>query len=195
MLRLPSVLWRCWLSSKKGIRPVKTEWWGAGVVICLELGADLHMAQLMPLPLTVSCFSKIQIGFTFLVPAHLGSPGKGPLKGCVCVWHTGCETADSNLYNYTRTTLTDVAHGSSVAFIIRTITLELVKILWADSFMFTWIWITPNKHKCVFSLLRRQWMWQCSHVLFNAMPLSIMLCRRCCCCPPLSIDISLCSRF
>ena len=39
----------------------------------------------MPLPLTVSCFSKIQIGFTFLVPAHLGSPGKGPLNGCVCV--------------------------------------------------------------------------------------------------------------
>ena len=54
----------------------KTEWWGAGVVICLERGADLHMAQLMPLPLTVSCFSKIQIGFTFLVPAHLGSHGK-----------------------------------------------------------------------------------------------------------------------
>ena len=45
----------------------------------------MHMAQLMPLPLTVSCFSKIQIGFTFLVPAHPGSPGKGPLKGCVCV--------------------------------------------------------------------------------------------------------------
>ena len=48
---------------------------GAGVVICLEHSADLHMAQLMPLPLTVSCFSKIQIGFTFLVPAHPGSPG------------------------------------------------------------------------------------------------------------------------
>ena len=63
----------------------KTEWWDAGVVICLERGADLHMAQLMPLPLTVSCFSKIQIGFTFLVLAHLGSPGKGPLNGCVCV--------------------------------------------------------------------------------------------------------------
>ena len=59
--------------------------WGAGVVICLEQGADLHMAQLMSLPLTVSCFSKIQIGFTVLVPAHLGSPGKGPLNGCVCV--------------------------------------------------------------------------------------------------------------
>ena len=53
------------------------------MVICLERGADLHMAQLMPLPLTVSCFSKIQIGFTFLVLAHLGSPGKGPLNGCV----------------------------------------------------------------------------------------------------------------
>ena len=47
----------------------------AGVVICLERGADLHMAQLMPLPLTVSCFSKIQIGRTFLVPAHPDSPG------------------------------------------------------------------------------------------------------------------------
>ena len=56
------------------------------MVICLEQGADLHMAQLMPLPLTVSCFSKIQIGFTFLVPAHPGSPGKRAVKRvCVCV--------------------------------------------------------------------------------------------------------------
>jgi len=54
--------------------------------ICVELGADLHMAQLMPLPLTVSCFSKVQIGFTFLVPAHPGSPGKRAVKwACVCV--------------------------------------------------------------------------------------------------------------
>jgi len=46
----------------------------------------LHMAQLMPLPLTVSCFSKIQIGSTFLVPAHPGSPGKRAVKRmCVCV--------------------------------------------------------------------------------------------------------------
>ena len=58
----------------------KTERWGSGVVICLERGADLHMAQLIPLPLTVSCFSEIQIGFTFLVPAHLGSPGKRAVK-------------------------------------------------------------------------------------------------------------------
>ena len=71
---LPSVLSHCWLGGRKGIWPVKTEWWGAGMVICLELSADLHMAQLMPLPLTVSCYSKIQIGFTFLVPAHPGSP-------------------------------------------------------------------------------------------------------------------------
>ena len=53
------------------------------MVICLERDADLHMAQMMPLPLTVSCFTKIQIGFTFLVPDHLGFPGKGPLNGCV----------------------------------------------------------------------------------------------------------------
>jgi len=64
----------------------KTEWWCAGVVICLERVADLHMAQLMPLPLTVSCFSKIQIGFTFLVPACPGSSRKRAVKWvCVCV--------------------------------------------------------------------------------------------------------------
>jgi len=82
----PSVLRRCWLGGRKGIRPAKTEWWGAGVVVCLEQGADLHMAQLMPLPLTVSCFSKIQIGFTFLVPAYPGSAGQRAVKRlCVCV--------------------------------------------------------------------------------------------------------------
>ena len=56
------------------------------MVICLERCADLHMALLMPLPLTVSRLSKIQIGFTFLVPAHLGSPGQRAVKlVCVCV--------------------------------------------------------------------------------------------------------------
>jgi len=69
------------LGGRKGIRPAKTEWWVAGVMaICLEQGADLHMAQLMPLPLTVSCFSKIQIGFTFLVLAQPGSPGQKAIK-------------------------------------------------------------------------------------------------------------------
>jgi len=56
------------------------------MVICLEQGADLHMAQLMPLFLTVFCFSKIQIYFAFLVPSHPGSPGQRAVKRvCVCV--------------------------------------------------------------------------------------------------------------
>ena len=57
---------------QEGQKTEKTEWWGAGVVICLERGADLHMAQLMPLLLTVSCFSKIQTGFYL---SGTGSPG------------------------------------------------------------------------------------------------------------------------
>jgi len=45
------------------------------------------MAHLMPLPLTLCCFSKIQIGFTCLVPAHPGSPRQGAVKRvCVCVY-------------------------------------------------------------------------------------------------------------
>jgi len=56
------------------------------MVVSLERGADLHTAKLIPLPLTVSCFCKIQIGFTFLVPPHPGSPGQRAIKrGCVCV--------------------------------------------------------------------------------------------------------------
>jgi len=66
----------------------KTERWGTGVVICLERGADLHMAQLMPLPLTVSCFSKVQFGFTFLVPAHPDYLGQRAVKR-VCVGWVG----------------------------------------------------------------------------------------------------------
>jgi len=70
------------LGGRKGIRPVKKlSGGGAGMVICLERGADLHMAQLMPLPLNVSCF---QIGFTFLVLAHLRISGTGAVKR-VCV--------------------------------------------------------------------------------------------------------------
>ena len=90
---VPSVLWRCWLSGRKGIRSVKN--W---VVRCWHgylSGARCRLAyaQLMPLPLTVSCFSKIQIGFTFLVPTHPGSPGKRAVKrvsvcACACVCRT-----------------------------------------------------------------------------------------------------------
>jgi len=92
---VPSVLWRCWLGGRKGIRPEKKLVVSAGMVICLERGADLHMAQPMPPPLTVSCFSIIHIGFTFLVPAHPGSPGQMAVKHvcvcvCVCVWLCVC---------------------------------------------------------------------------------------------------------
>jgi len=67
------------------------------MVICLERGADLHMAELMPLPLTVSCFSKIQIGRTFLALAHPGSSGKRAVKRvCVCVYNHGCTTVCMN---------------------------------------------------------------------------------------------------
>ena len=61
------------------------------MAICLERGADLHTAQLMPLPLTVSCFSKIQIGFTFLVPAHPGSPGQRAVKWVWSESHLICK--------------------------------------------------------------------------------------------------------
>ena len=86
----------------------KTEQWGAGMVICLERGADLHMAQLMPLPLTVSCFSKIHIGFTFLVPTHPGSPGQRAVKRvCVCVASDGPYTNKMH-----RSTTTSTPHHS-----------------------------------------------------------------------------------
>jgi len=65
----------------------KTERWGAGMVICLERGANLRSAQLMPLSHTVSCFSKILIGLTFLVPARPVSHGQRAVKWVfVCVW-------------------------------------------------------------------------------------------------------------
>ena len=86
---LPLVLWRFWLCGRKGIRPVKNWVVGCwhGYLSGARRGVDLHMAQLMPLPLTISCFSKIQIDFTFLVPAHPGSPGKRAIKRvCVCVY-------------------------------------------------------------------------------------------------------------
>ena len=63
------------------------------MVICLEQGADLHIAQLMPLPLAVSCSSNIQSGFTFVVPAHPGSPGQRAVKwvcACVCNMPSAC---------------------------------------------------------------------------------------------------------
>ena len=62
------------------------------MVMCLEQGADLHMAQLMPLPLTVFRFSEIQIGLTFLVLDYLGNPGQRAIK-CVCMCVRACVRA------------------------------------------------------------------------------------------------------
>ena len=71
------------------------------MVICVERGADLHAAQLMPLPLTVSCLSKIQIGFIFLVPAHLGSPRQRAVKRVYIfgVLNWRYQLTQVNLYN------------------------------------------------------------------------------------------------
>jgi len=77
------VLWHCWLGGRKGIQPVKTKWWGVGVVICLERDADLHTAQLMPLPLTVSCFRKSRLVLPFWYRLTWVVPDKGPLNRCV----------------------------------------------------------------------------------------------------------------
>jgi len=64
----------------------------------------LHMAQLMPLPLTVSCFSKIQIGFTFLVPAYPGRPAHRAVKRvCVCACVRACVCVGMPLQCYTLT--------------------------------------------------------------------------------------------
>ena len=57
----------------------------AWLFVWSEVQTCNKLAQLMPLPFTVSCFGKIQIGFTFLVPAHPGSPGQKAVKRvCVC---------------------------------------------------------------------------------------------------------------
>ena len=115
LCQITSVLWCCWLGGRKGIRPVETEWWGASVVICLEGGADLHVAQLMPLPLTVSCFIKIQIGFISLVPADPGSPGQMAFKRvCICV----C------VYFYKSLHIWDVCNGLQAAMVWVWVSLE-----------------------------------------------------------------------
>jgi len=63
----------------------KTEWWGAGMVICLERGADLHMAQMMPLPLTVPCFSICRLALPFWYRLTWVVSDKRLLSVCVCV--------------------------------------------------------------------------------------------------------------
>ena len=91
------------------------------MVICLERDADLHVAQLMPLPLAVSCFSKIQIGFTFLVPAHPGSPGKRAVKR-VCVCHVFINMSATKLSSPRKRGIVFTGVGLSVCLFVTTIT-------------------------------------------------------------------------
>ena len=97
------MLWRCWLGGRKDIRPVKTEWWDAGVVVCLERDADLltciwpswcHCHSLS----LASVKSRLVLPFCYVVPAYLGSPGKRAVKRvcwcvCVCVCVRACVRA------------------------------------------------------------------------------------------------------
>ena len=151
-IMLPSVLWRCWLGGRKGKWwSVKNEWLGAGVVVCLEQGAHLHMAQLMPLLLTVSCLSKIQIGFTFLVPAHPGSPGKRAVKrlcvcACVCVRACvrACVHACDILFNFGYVVqLPGLSTATCSLFELRT----RVTLCWAGYLSF-WLLVACKERKC-----------------------------------------------
>ena len=111
------------------------------MVICLERGADLHTAQLMPLPLTVCCFSKIQIVFTFLVPAHPGSPGQRVLNGCLCtkslvktgrvVPQTGLQTDTQTdmLITMLRSPMRDVKQTATTTDLIEEIPSDAVTVL------------------------------------------------------------------
>ena len=82
------------------------------MVICLEQGADLHMAQLMPLPLTISCFSKIRLVLLFWYWLSRVVPEKGPLNRCVCVCHYhSVHLCVSNTHPHTHTRLTALCPG------------------------------------------------------------------------------------
>ena len=88
------MLWRCWFGGRKGIAACKNR--TAGCWCGYLSGA--RCSQLMPLPVTVpSCFSKIEIGFTFLVPAHPGSPGQRAVKR-MCV-NVVCTSVKQCIYN------------------------------------------------------------------------------------------------
>jgi len=117
------------------------------MVIWLERGADLHMAQMMPLPLTVSCFSKIQIGFTFLVPAYPGGPGKRAIKRvCIFVCYLyilifmHCmEQVLTLLFSIHTASLYRVVTLSEVSFVRFTCYLQQTCIF--DSFLLSTFWL------------------------------------------------------
>jgi len=133
---IPPVISCCCLGGRKGIRPVKI--WVVGCWRGYLSGLRctlLHMAQLMPLQLSVSCFSKIHIGFTFLVPAHPGSPGQRVVKRvCVCVclkthYPSNCNT--NNTFN--------VSTGSESQFPKCNVSVTV-----CDSQFVNWLWTQCN---------------------------------------------------
>ena len=97
------------------------------MVSSLERGADLHMAQLMPLPLTVSCFSKIQIGFTFLVLAHPGSPGKRAIKQVCDMRVSLFDTGISSVQMYFLLTFRRCCLMTSCLFLS-----DLISVCWSE---------------------------------------------------------------
>ena len=125
----------------------------------------MHTAQLMPVPLTVSCFSKIQIGFTFLVPAHPCSPGQRAVKR-VCVYRTGLPgQMGLRVAGFP---------GHWVAGSRNVAQFHL------------WRALTSAHNYSLLSLLRQLTTWHCSHLSLNAVLLCCRGARR----PPLSINIA-----
>jgi len=83
---LPSLFWHCWLGVRKSVRPVNIDWWGVGVVICLERGAEcLHVVQLMPLlsqnPI-IACLIKSRLVLPLWYRLTQVFLEKRPLNGC-----------------------------------------------------------------------------------------------------------------
>ena len=148
---MPSVLWRCWLGGRKGIRPVKTEWWGAGVVIRLGRGADVHMDQLMPLPLTVSCSNQSGLVLHFwcrLTQVVLDKIQDGrKMVVCVCV-HARYHL-NGLISSYIHSTIW------SAALHLRTIINTCILLGFCDNYNFetsrVWTWMT------YYSLLVKFW--------------------------------------
>ena len=85
LLAKPSVLWRCWLGGRKGIRPVKTEWWGADVAICLEHSADLREPSWCHCHSLSLASGKSRLVLPFWYRLTWVVPDKGPLNGCMYV--------------------------------------------------------------------------------------------------------------
>ena len=127
---MPSLLWCCWLGSKKGIRPVKNWVVGCWRVYLSERGADLHMAQLMPLPLTVSCFSKIQISFTLLVLAHPDSPEQRAVKWVSASVMTSWAGSDKRYLRHNVCLETKIIQNCLVLYCVRWLYTVMCTMIW-----------------------------------------------------------------